>query len=329
MPSHKQQGRRNSLPPKRYRTNTSRRLVSRPSYKGISPSLHSKSSLSSLASSSTLDAPELDNENAGSSYRHRRRRHDRASHILSQVAEWLHNEKVKKAARRFRKHGNRAKIASVVQPLRDLGDQIRHDQSEGHKSHHGRTDSDLSESNLALEELERIISRRMDLEDDGAITPTEDMKGSSIPRRKSSSKYQKHKKTLRKSSIIHSSDTEYQEPDIDVPSAEVVLDNSRTMSYGGGTLGSAAGSANPKKRASREKDCWLQFQYEILRLTHTLRLKAWRRLPLERSEDIEVERLSGALTNAVYVVSPPSTLPESTSSAQDSVVSLEPKKPPP
>jgi choline kinase len=63
--------------------------------------------------------------------------------------------------------------------------------------------------------------------------------------------------------------------------------------------------------STREKDAWRTFKYEILRLVHTLKL-GWRRVPLESSDKIEVERLSGALTNAVYVVSPPTDLPKTT-----------------
>jgi len=48
------------------------------------------------------------------------------------------------------------------------------------------------------------------------------------------------------------------------------------------------------------------FKNEIIRIAHTLKLKGWRRVPLGGGETISVERLSGALTNAVYVVSPPS-----------------------
>lgn len=285
--------------------------------------------MSSLASSATLDAPEHEDTTSESKPHHHVRHHDRASHIVSQVAEWLHNEKVRRAGRRPRKHGGRTKLVHVAESVRDVGGHLRDDEPERHKGYRVRTDSDLSEGSQALGELERILFSRMDLEGDGAATPTEDRKDSYLPRRKSTSKRHGPRKLLRKSSTIHSSDTEYQEPDIGVPSAEVVLDNSKTLSYSGGFAGSEVDLLNTKKRAGKEKEAWLQFKHEILRLTHTLRLKGWRRLPLGSSEDIGVERLSGALTNAVYVVSPPSDLPGIRSSAHDSVASLTPKKPPP
>ncbi|KAI5817286.1 choline kinase-like protein [Pyronema omphalodes] len=56
---------------------------------------------------------------------------------------------------------------------------------------------------------------------------------------------------------------------------------------------------------------WENFKLEVLKLTHTLRCKGWRRVKLERYNEVGVERISGALTNAVYMVTPPSTLPPS------------------
>lgn len=180
-----------------------------------------------------------------------------------------------------------------------------------------------------MEKLERILSNTMRLDGDDNATPTEDRRESYFPRQKSFAKRQGSKKLLRKGSLLASSDNEHQEPDIDVPSAEVVLDNSRTLGYSGGAATSEVGLTNPKKRAVKEREAWLQFKHEIVRLAHTLRLKGWKRMPLDRSGEIDVERLSGALTNAVYVVSPPTSLPETPSVAQGSTVSLVPKKPPP
>ena len=57
------------------------------------------------------------------------------------------------------------------------------------------------------------------------------------------------------------------------------------------------------QKSAHEK-AWMTFKNEIIRLAHTLRLKGWRRVPLDAGETIGVERLSGALTNAVYVVTP-------------------------
>ena len=66
------------------------------------------------------------------------------------------------------------------------------------------------------------------------------------------------------------------------------------------------------RKAEKERKAWVSFKNEIIRLAHTLRLKGWRRVALDSGESISVERLSGALTNAVYVVSPPDDLREKT-----------------
>jgi len=317
---------RGSLSSKQYRTNTSRRLSGRAAPDVASPSLRSISSLSSVGSSSTLEPAEKEHNGNETKPNHHVRYHDRASHIVSQVAEWLHNEKSRKATHRAGRHGH-DKLAHAAEATRDLVKQARSDESNHHKSRHGRADSDLSDGGLALEKLERILSKSMSLERDGSRTPKEDRKDSYFPRQ--NPKRQSSKRLLRKSSTIVSSDTEYQEPDIDVPSAEVVLDNSKTLGLSGGMASSELDLTNTKKRAAKEKEAWLHFKHEIVRLTHTLRLKGWKRLPLDRSGDTDVERLSGALTNAVYVVSPPSSLSEAPSAAQDSTISLVPKNPPP
>ena len=77
-----------------------------------------------------------------------------------------------------------------------------------------------------------------------------------------------------------------------VPSTDEILDNSKTISTNG-----------PK-----DTIC-VDFKNEIIKLAHTLKLKGWRRVALDAGEDVEVTRLCGALTNAVYVVSPPKNLP--------------------
>jgi choline kinase len=99
---------------------------------------------------------------------------------------------------------------------------------------------------------------------------------------------------------VGSSDTDYFEGEALVPSCDVVLDNTKTLSYNSGSTDDLSKSETKGK----DRD-WKVFKSEIVRLAHTLRLKGWRSVPLDRGAEIEVERLSGALTNAVYVVSPP------------------------
>jgi choline kinase len=136
-----------------------------------------------------------------------------------------------------------------------------------------------------------------------------------------------------------------------VPSADVVLDNSMTLLYSGGEADSdpppsassnefstcaaaaAAGTDTdadagamtrmPLPPPAKDGGHWLRFKSEILRLTHTLGFRGWRRVPLNAGGAIEVVRLSGALTNAVYLVSPPRRMPDEMPSTGI------PRKPPP
>ena len=320
-----------AYPPKQYRAKTSRRLSGRPSVDSLSPILHSVSSLSSIRSSSTLEPPDLENRSTAREFQHHVRHHDRAGRIVSQVVEWLHNEKTKKAARRARNHSGRTKNAYAAEVTQNLVEHVHGNDPVFYKGRPERAASNVSEEGLALEQLEQILFKGIDLGADGNAISTEERNDSHFPRRLSKAKRQGSKILLRKASTLWTSDKEYQEPDIDVPSAEVVLDNSKTIGYSGGNASSALeiDLSNPKKRAVKERAAWLQFKHEILRLAHTLRLKGWRRLPLEKSGDLEIERLSGAMTNAVYVVSPPRDLLETPSIIQDSAAPPALQKAPP
>ena len=327
-PTEGLQSSRSSFSSKIFHTNSSRRLSGRPALSTGSPSCQSISSLSSVGSTLTLDPPNLGDRDGDAKFHHQVRPHDHASHIISQVAEWLHNEKTKRAAHRAKRHGAHPGLAHAAEATRKLVDQIRSDDSRHHYGGRGRASSDLSEGSLALEKLEQILSRSVDLDGDGAATPTEDRRDSHFPRHRCTR--QGSKRLLRKPSTVGPlSDTEHQEPDIDVPSAEVILDNSKTLGYSGGATDSEIDHLSTKKRAIKEKQAWLEFKHEIMRLAHTLRLKGWRRISLDRSGDMDVERLSGALTNAVYVVSPPSNVVQIPAIAGDSTLSLVPKQPPP
>lgn len=91
-----------------------------------------------------------------------------------------------------------------------------------------------------------------------------------------------------------------------------VLDNSKTLSYA-----SPSTTDLSRKTTNNSAEAWNVFRSEIVRLTHTLKLKGWRRVPAERSHELEVKRLSGALTNAVYVVCPPKELQQPSSTDAD------------
>ena len=247
-------------------------------------------------------------------------RHGRSSHIISQVRHWLHEEKARKAGRQHKARDRASKLSTAVNAASTLADKIHKHGSIHHTAHLRRTSSVSSDGNEALEKLEQILGAGLDLQNDSV---KEDKAGSYFPRRAS--------RLLRKQSTIVSSDTEYQDSELHVPSADVILDNSKTMGYSGGAAASQISLPDSSKRAKRDKEGWLHFKYEIVRLSHTLKLPRWRRVPLEQCEDITVERLSGALTNAVYVVSPPVDLPPSTPDPRNSTTAVVPtiKRPPP
>jgi len=172
-----------------------------------------------------------------------------------------------------------------------------------------------------LERLESILKQTLNVQ-----RPSHSRKISVSLRHKTSIK-----KLQRKASGI-SSDTDYQDIEALVPSSDAVLDNSKTLSYTGGASDESdvsSGDELTRSASYRDQDAWVMFKYEIVRLAHTLRLKKWRKVPLDMSNAITVQRLSGALTNAVYVVSPPSDLPIREKLDEHGNVIPKAKKPPP
>ena len=314
-----------SISPKQYRTNSSRRLSGRPAPNLEStPSLHSISSISSHGSikESTL----VEEENKHSKSHHHVRRPGNASHIISQVAEWLQQEKAKQAARKPAMHRGHAKLAHASELTKAFAHSLQNDEPRQHTSRQRRSSSDLSTGGLALEKLEQILSKSIKLGGESSITPTEDKLGSYFPRSKSTRKTSKQ--VLRKRSTGTMSGSDSADDELLVPSAEVTLDNSKTLRYTGGAPTSDVDHRNPSKRAAKEKAAWRQFKSEVVRLTHTLKIPGWRRVAVEQSGEVDVERLSGALTNAVYVVSPPKDLPQTPGVLQDGRASVGPKKKP-
>ncbi len=225
--------------------------------------------------------------------------------LLSQVAAWLQEEKAKRVSRRTRQE-------ETLDP--DYGS--KHQDTGGRRR--PRSDSQASDGALALDKLECILAgyaaaTKEGGQGHGAVnrTPFAALRKSSIAKR------------LKPNSMTRTSDTE-QDGDLLVPNVQATLDNSKAMAYAGGSGdGDSDPVANPK-----DKENWTNFKCEIVRLTHTLKLKRWKRVRIENGGDISVERLSGALTNAVYVVSPPKRMPDS-SPANESSTSLAAQKPPP
>jgi choline kinase len=274
------------------RAKTPSRLTGRPSTERLSSSRHG--SMDFLA--------DLGYESTASTRPNSVHDHDG---FLSRVGTWLQQEKARREASKARRKAAKLSSGQTTAGLADDTSGIKQ-----------RRDSESSsEGSLALEKLQEILARSMSLTDRRPSRP----KRGSIANK------------LRRHSTAASSDTEFLDGDPLVPGCEAILDNSKTLSYsGGGVESDREGSQRPslgRAPSSMHKDAWKTFKYEIVRLTHTLRLKGWRKVSMELSSQIDVERLSGALTNAVYVVSPPKDL--SSKSAHKGDGAPVPQKPPP
>ncbi|EEP78032.1 predicted protein [Uncinocarpus reesii 1704] len=179
------------------------------------------------------------------------------------------------------------------------------DRPSSERSDSTNVDSWAGEMELSLDQLERILAQYSNIRSKSAMAQKQRIKG------------------LRRGSH---SDSDYADSDQAVPSADVVLDNSKTLLYVGGEADSNVDALAPKP-FPKDRENWLKFKSEIVRLAHTLGIKGWRRVPLESGGEVEVIRLSGALTNAVYVISPPKNLP--LASRSDSSLNSTRRKPPP
>lgn len=222
--------------------------------------------------------------------------------LIDEVSAWVRDEKEKRARRKQKRRATRTGASKAEPPIQDASADVKASESD---------DSD------DLSRLEDILKRTATLE-------VSQSKKSSLRHKLSLKKLHKRKLSTA------SSDTEYVEGDVLVPSCDVVLDNSKTVAQPDGASESDDESTSLKATLSRRDfDAWASFKFEIVRLTHTLRLKGWRRVPMELSNKITVERLSGALTNAVYVVTPPDELPERPSSKDGKTSAPPTHKPPP
>lgn len=305
-------------PTKQRRAKTVRRMSGRPPLKN--PSIGSIEGLASLSKVNSGSSDNSGNHHPSVPSINPRRIHP-PSQVISQIKHWLHHEKVRRAEQRQTTKDGTSKTSSATSATTSMLDRIHRHAPMHRKPHHKRSLSDVSEGTLALEELEQILAQGMSLAEE---TPMNEQMSPYLPPRRRPSKV-----LLRKQSTVGgSSDTDNRDLEDSVPSADVVLDNSKTLGYGGDATISQTNSIDPNKRVRREKDAWLQFKIEIVRLAHTLRLRGWRRFPINRGGEIDVVRLSGALTNAVYVVSPPASCYPTASDAPGSTTSLASRKPP-
>lgn len=248
---------------------------------------------------------------AGSDDTRARNSHPHLDNLIDQVSEWIKDERSKRAEKKAKR---RERVQAALH-LRPKGESDWETDASGH-----RRGSSASEDSFDLEKLEDIVKHTLSVD----------------KRRKSSITSLRRNGSLRKlqrkqTAAGASSDTEYLDNDVHVPSSDAILDNSQTMSYTGGASDDSDSSDDELQRTGThtDREAWAKFKFEIVRLTHTLRLKGWRRVPLEFSGQIRVQRLSGALTNAVYVVSPPDELPSRPMNEATNGSVSQTKKPPP
>ncbi|KAI1433571.1 kinase-like protein [Xylaria sp. CBS 124048] len=202
--------------------------------------------------------------------------------IIAQVTEWIQSERSKQKNRKSRRVYRRHHPKSDVDGLEESITRAR------------RLSTDSQSSEVSLDRLQRIIDDSMTSLGLNAVPHYSPRLG--------------RKSQRRRPAILHrtaSSDTDFYDGDVLVPSCDGVLDNSKALSYTGGDAANEDTASALKRTSEKEYQAWLTFKSEIIRLTHTLKLKGWRRVPLSDGHAISVERLSGALTNAVYVVTPP------------------------
>lgn len=231
-------------------------------------------------------------EDSGSAQPEHRHRINRASEkLLARVADWLEHEKSKKEKRRPKKASPRRKFPTSGTPT---GNEAA---AESGRNRAGSLDSESSD--VSFDRLQRILDDSM-----AAFGLN------SVPRFGPRLGRRQQKKSLKSFHLSRtaSSDTEYFDGDALVPGCDAYLDNSKATSYQGGKAAADEGPSSSSKKGDKESQAWTTFKNDIIRMSHTLRLKGWRRVPMGSGDRIAVERLSGALTNAVYVVTPPEDL---------------------
>ncbi|PWY95377.1 kinase-like protein [Aspergillus sclerotioniger CBS 115572] len=264
------------------------------------PSLHQPASLSSQTSSVVTE------------FAHRNERDDSMKHgeedpqnsLFTQVYEWLRREKSK---RNFHK----SKGPSMMDGAASDGDD---DDDDDNSVLVERPVSQGSDAAFALDNLEKILIQY-------AASRQE---GGSVNFARRSGRRRQQSRGLRRGSA---SESDFSDFEATAPSVDAVLDNSKTLAYSGGSAEDDDNENGANAGRAKDREAWTVFKSEILRLAHTMQLKGWRKLPIDIAADIEVVRLSGALTNAVYVVTPPQNIP--VPKAEDGSYSLVPRKPPP
>jgi choline kinase len=214
------------------------------------------------------------------------------------LIRWIQKEMGRRAASKARRRADQLATATARQAAdrSELATAVLADEESVKGLSAGASDRRVSDSDsdgsVALDMLRDMLEHQMML------------------RSRRSSHSLKSLRKRRRHSTAASSDTDFYDSDTFVPSCDAVLDNSKTLPYAIGTVREYDERPDMSRAASaRQREAWKTFKYEIVRLAHTFKLKGWRRIPLDQSSTVDVVRLSGALTNAVYVVTPPQKLP--------------------
>ncbi|KAM0506447.1 hypothetical protein ACHAP8_001487 [Fusarium lateritium] len=308
-----------SQPTKQFHTKLRRRLSGKPPPSQL-PNSSSRSSLSDNPSTSRAPEEPAPTSNPSSHHHHSHRRQYYSEKLLAQVGDWLEHERAKAHARKSKKTGRRRK--SISPNKEDQSKSIGEtepasasaqgsEQSSNGRPRSNSVDSDSSDT--SFDRLQRILEESL-----------AHMGLNSVPHMTPKMSRPKQRKVPSRSSLLGpSSDTEYADGDAIVPSCDVWLDNTKTMSCAGGNADAEDQDIKDTDvKADKENEGWLSFKNEIIRIAHTLRLKGWRRIPLGGGDIISVVRLSGALTNAVYVVTPPKEIDEADGRRKPSKVLL-------
>ena len=304
-PSHGSDHAHSSASAKQHRSSVSKRLTGR--LPDRPPSLHSRPSLNSLGTSGQVgsrkgqDAAAEDPSDLGSHGSGSRN----ANEILARVAQWLDKERHKRQTGISRRHAVHSTVKHAAEATKDLAHGLKsHDESHGR--HSRRRDSDLAETSVSLDELQKILAETMESSGVEDHYFGDSKMSGSLTRRLS--KRKGSRTLLRRGSTTLTSDTEHPDNEMLVPSVEASLDNTKTLGMSSNLKNSQGNLLAAEKRMVREQEAWRQFKTDVLTLTHTLQVSGWRKVPMEQSSNIDVQRLSGALTNAVYVVTPPKDL---------------------
>lgn len=220
--------------------------------------------------------------------------------LFHQVSEWLQHEKVRRKNRKARRVA--AAASGAAEPAHESEDYSPDEAPQ------------CTENTFSLDKLEKILLQYSGARSEDSLSSLQPIKRA----------VRRRPKGLRRGSA---SDSDYTDIEAPVPSVETVLDNSKTLAYTGGAAEEESTESSTSSKRLKDQEAWLTFKTEIVRIAHTMQLRGWRKVPMEAAGDIRVIRLSGALTNAVYVVEPPKQLPApKTSKGSGPLVS---RKPPP